>query len=92
MFNFATYRKNIRQYNRKVLTVPPGKHKVVFEQSYRYNSVQLWNKVKPEIRDSCSLNTFKLNYFKDYFNSVKICQEGEKLNLSQMLKEGIEFV
>ena len=70
MFNFATNRENTRQYNRKVLTVPPGKHKVVFEQSYKYSSVQLWNKVKPEIRDSCSLNTFKSNYLKDYFNNV----------------------
>ncbi len=70
MFNFATNRESTRQYNRKVLTVPPGKHKVVFEQSYRYISVQFWKKVKPEIRDSCSLNTFKLNYLKDYFHNV----------------------
>ncbi len=42
IFNFATNRENTRQYNRKVLTVPPGKHKVDFEQSYRYSSVQLW--------------------------------------------------
>ncbi len=66
MFNFATNRENTRQYDRNVLTVPPGKHKVVFEQSYRYSSIQLWNKVKPEIRDICCLN-----YLKDYFNNVK---------------------
>ncbi len=64
MFYFATNRENTRQYNRKVPTFPPGKHKLVFEQSYRYSSLQ--NKVKPEIRDSCCLNTFKLNYLKDF--------------------------
>ncbi len=54
MFNFATKRENTRQCNRNVVKVAPGKHKVVFEQSYRFSSVQLWNKTKPEIRDSCS--------------------------------------
>ncbi len=29
IFNFAANKENIRQCNRKVLTVPPGKHKVV---------------------------------------------------------------
>ncbi len=32
MFNFPTNRENTRQYILKVLTVPPGKHKVVFEK------------------------------------------------------------
>ncbi len=50
MFNFAAIRENLRQCNNsKVLTVPPGQHKVVFEQSYRYSSVELWKKIKPEI-------------------------------------------
>lgn len=70
MFKYATNRQNTRQYTRKELQVPPGKHKQIFEHSFRFSSVYMWNSVKPEICDSCSLNSFKSRYLKDYFKYV----------------------
>ncbi len=70
MFNYVTNNHNTRQSARKDLEVPPGTHKVLFENSFRYNAVNEWNNIKPYICNCVSLNSFKLSYIKNHFNSA----------------------
>jgi hypothetical protein len=70
MFTYVSSGQNTRQSTRKDLVVPPGKHKAIFEQTFRYSSVDLWNTLKPELRDSCSLSSFKTRYVKEHFNGA----------------------
>ena len=73
MFQYAPRAQNtrlcVKACNDKALQVPPGKHKVIFENSFSYSSVKLWNSLKPELRNCSSLNSFKENYLRNYFNS-----------------------
>ncbi len=70
MFNYVTNSHNTRQSALKDLQVPPPTHKVLFENSFRYSAVNEWNNIKPYIRNCVSLNSFKLSYIKNHFNSA----------------------
>ncbi len=47
MFNYVTNSHNTRQSAQKDLEVPPGIHKVLFENCFRYSAVNEWNNIKP---------------------------------------------
>ncbi len=70
MFNYVTNSHNTRQGTQKDLEVPPGTHKVLFENSFRYSTVNKWNNIKPNIHNSVSLNSFKMSYIENHFNSA----------------------
>ena len=74
MFNYVSTVKNTRQgaksCNNKDLEIPPGKHKMIFENSFGYSAIKLWNNIKPEIRNCTSLNSFKASYLRNHFKDV----------------------
>ncbi len=70
MFNYVTNSHNTRHSTQKDLEVPTGTQKVLFENSFRYSTVNEWNNIKPYIRNCASLNSFKLSYIKNHFNSA----------------------
>ncbi len=70
MFNYVTNSHTTRQSAQKDLDVPAGTHKVLFENSFRYSADNKWNNIKPYIRNCVSLNSFKISYIKNQFNSA----------------------
>ncbi len=70
MFSYVTNSHNTRESARKDLEVPPGTHKVLFENSVTYSAVNEWNNIKPYIHNCVSLNSFKMFYIKNHFNSA----------------------
>ncbi len=70
MFNYVTNSHNTGQSAWKDLEVQPGTHKVLFENSFRYSAFNESNNIKPYIRNCVSLNSFKMSYIKNHFNSA----------------------
>ncbi len=54
----------------KNLEVPPGTHKVLFENSFQHSAVNEWNNIKPYIHNCVSLNSFKLSYINNHFKRL----------------------
>ncbi len=70
MFNYITNSHNTRQSARKDLEVQPGTHMVLFENSFRYSTVNEWYNIKLYIHMYVSLSSFKMSYIKNHFNSA----------------------
>lgn len=62
-------RSRERSYKRNELVLPPGVHKVIFEKSFRYSAIEIWNDIDPIIRNCDSINSFKSAYLRDYFSN-----------------------
>ncbi len=72
MFNYVPNTVNTRQlktsYNRKVLQIQTGTHKMIHVNSFAYSSVNVWNSILPEVRNCNSLSSFKAGYLKLHKN------------------------
>jgi hypothetical protein len=62
--------RNTRSANRNDLYLAGRKHKDIYMKSFAFSGAQLWNRLKPEIRNKDSIKSFKCAFTKDYFNSV----------------------
>ncbi len=53
---------------RSNLSVPSGKHKDIYINSFAYSGAKIWNDIPTNIKNSISLESFKCAYLRKYFN------------------------
>ncbi len=53
---------------RSNLSLPRGKHKDIYINSFAYSGDKIWNVIPTNIRISVSLESFKGAYLRKYFN------------------------
>ncbi len=63
MFNYVKNKINtkncFRTYKKNDLQISAGIYKMVFVNSFAYNSVNIWNQISLEVRNCDSLSSFK---------------------------------
>ncbi len=50
------------------LSLPSGKHKDIYINSFAYSGAKIWNDIPTNVRNSVSLKSFKGAYLRKYFN------------------------
>ena len=60
--------------SRNELAIPMGKHKVIYENNFRYAAVNSWNMLETELRLKPSLASFKSAFLKHYHECNVISQ------------------
>ncbi len=60
----------LKAYRKGNLQIPAGIHKMVFVNSFAYNSVNIWNQINLEVRNCDSLSSFKAGYLRYHFNGI----------------------
>ncbi len=53
---------------RSNLSLPSGKHKDIYINSFVYSGAKIWNDIPTNIRNSVSLKGFKGAYLRKYLN------------------------
>ncbi len=70
MFKYVheSHSKDTRTSARSDLSLPSGKHKGIYINSFAYSGAKIWNDIPTNIRNSVSLESFKCAYLSKYFN------------------------
>ncbi len=70
MFKYVHERhsKNTRTSAHIDLSLPSGKHKDIYINSFVYSGANIWNDIPTNIRNYVSLESFKGAYLRKYFN------------------------
>ncbi len=58
----------LRAYMQGNLQIPARIYKMVFVNSFAYNSVNIWNRINIEVRNCDSMFSFKAGYLRHHFN------------------------
>ncbi len=66
--NNINARNCLRVYKQGDLQIPAGIHKMVFVNSFAYNSVNMWNQINLEVTNFDSLSSFNAGYLRHHFN------------------------
>ena len=69
MFRFVrqVHTKTTQSCSANDLYLPPGKHKLIYTNTFGYSSVKIWNTLSSNIRESVSLNDFKRKFLTNFF-------------------------
>ncbi len=70
MFKYVheSHSRDPRTSTHSNLSLPSGKHKYIYINSFAYSGAKIWNDIPTNIRNSVSLKSFKGAYFRKYFN------------------------
>ncbi len=70
MFKYVheSHSRDTRTSARNDLSLPSGKHKDIYINSFAYSDAKIWNNISTNIRKSVSLENFKGAYLRIYFN------------------------
>ena len=62
------HNRDTRSSVRNDLSLPSGRHKDIYRNSFAYDGAIIWNGIPASIRNAESFNSFKSAYLKDYFS------------------------
>ncbi len=70
MFKYVheSHSKDTRTSPGSDLSLPSGKHKDIYINSFAYSGAKIWNDIPTNIRNSVSLESFKGAYLRKYLN------------------------
>ncbi len=63
-----SHSRDTRTSARSNRSQPSGKHKDIYINSFAYSGAKIWNDTPTNIRNSGSLESFKGDYLRKYFN------------------------